>query len=188
MERMAFADKRAFVVAGTRFTSIDSVTQTGTAASARTKDETWSSSVGGVIKAYRGEKGQVALFYNANETFVPVVSIDQRLATFGEKFPNRTVSIREQGVKVDLLDSRLVATASWYKTDETNILISNVDVDGSVTGVTGRSYQSPAGRGKTVGWDMDVSYMRDFRMGTGPPGCRATPPHCSAATRCRRGC
>jgi outer membrane receptor for ferric coprogen and ferric-rhodotorulic acid len=134
IERMSFGEKRAFLVGGARYTNIESVNQTGTAAAATTNDATWSTSMGGVVKAYRGEKRQVSLFCNANETFVPVFAIDQRLETFGEKFPNRTVSIKEYGIKLDMLDSRLVTTASWYKTNENNVLISIIDVDGTVTG------------------------------------------------------
>ncbi|MSU48070.1 MAG: hypothetical protein EXS37_03105 [Opitutus sp.] len=158
IERMSVIDKRLFLVGGARYTNIDSTNQVGTAAAATTGDKQWSTSLGAVVKAYRGEKGQVTLFINDNETFVPVFSIDQRLVTFGQKFPNRTVGIKEYGFKLDLLDSRLVTTASWYKTNETNVLISNVDFDGKITGVTGRSYQSPAGRANTVGWDVDSSF------------------------------
>ncbi|HND89562.1 MAG TPA: hypothetical protein PK971_14615, partial [Saprospiraceae bacterium] len=44
----------------------------------------WSDSYGVLVKAYKGERGDVALFYNANETFIPVYTLDQRLASFGK--------------------------------------------------------------------------------------------------------
>ena len=94
-----------------------------------------------------GEKGDGALFYNANETFIPMYTLDQRLTTFGQKFPNRVVSISEFGVKVDLLKSRLVATASVYDMAEDNVILSQVDEDGTVTGVTNhRNYRFSVSR------------------------------------------
>jgi outer membrane receptor protein involved in Fe transport len=166
MERLSMWDDRIFAIAGARYTSIDSFTQTGVAAGANTSDTVWSESYGIVAKAYKGEKGQVSLFYNNNSTFIPVTTIDQRLATFGQKFPNRTVNIQEYGVKLDLLDSRVVSTASWYHTDENNVLLSETDVDGSVTGTTNRAYSVPAGRAKTLGWDIDtaVNLARGFNV------------------------
>ncbi len=158
LERMSFWNNRAIISAGTRFTSNDSVTQTGTAAPQATTDKVWTSSLGAVVKAYQSEKGTAALFYNDNASFIPVYTIDRRLATNGRKFPNRDVKIKEFGVKLDLLGSKLVATASVYKTKETNVLLSLVDVDGSITGQTGQSYQVPAGQGTTDGWDLDLAY------------------------------
>jgi outer membrane receptor for monomeric catechols len=61
-------------------------------------------------------------------------------------------------VKLDLLKSRLVATASVYNMDENNVLISQVDEDGTVTGVVNRGYSIPAGRRTTDGWELDLSY------------------------------
>ena len=157
-ERMAFLDNRAFLVGGMRYTDNETTNQINTATPTLTTDRTWSESYGALVKAYRGKVGEAALFYNANETFVPVYTLDQRLATFGEKFPNRIVSISEFGVKLDLLKSRLVATASVYKMEESNVLVSQVDEDGTVTGVVNRSYSVPFGRRTTDGWEIDLSY------------------------------
>lgn len=157
-ERMSFWENRAFLVGGMRYTVNETSNQVNTAAPTHTEDKTWSEGFGALVKAYQGERGEVALFYNANETFIPVYTIDQRLASFGEKFPNRVVAISEYGVKLDLLKSRLVATASIYDMDENNVLISQVDEDGSVTGVVNRSYSIPSGRRQTDGWEVDLSY------------------------------
>lgn len=157
-ERMSFWDQRAFLVGGMRYTINDTTNQVNTATPAPTSDRTWSDSVGALVKAYKGDRGEVAVFYNANETYIPVYTLDQRLASFGRKFPNRVVSISELGVKFDLLKSRLVATTSVYKMDENNVLLSQVDEDGSVTGVVNRGYSVPAGRRKTDGWEVDLSY------------------------------
>jgi outer membrane receptor for ferric coprogen and ferric-rhodotorulic acid len=99
----------------------------------------------------------MAVYYNWNETFIPVYTIDQRLATYGSKFPNRFVAMNEGGLKFDLFDGRVVATASYYRTVEDNVLMSEIDVDGSVTGTTGRSYSAPVGSVTTRGWDLDAS-------------------------------
>lgn len=157
-ERMSFLDNRAFLVAGMRYTDNETSNQINTATPTVTTDRTWSDSYGALYKAYRGERGELAVFYNANETFIPVYTLDQRLASFGQKFPNRVVSISEFGIKVDLLRSRLVATASVYKMEESNVLISQVDEDGTITGVVNRSYSIPAGRRDTDGWEIDLSY------------------------------
>lgn len=157
-ERMSFLDNRAFLVAGVRYTDNETSNQINTATPTVTTDRTWSDSYGALYKAYRGERGELAVFYNANETFIPVYTLDQRLASFGQKFPNRVVSISEFGIKVDLLRSRLVATASVYKMEESNVLISQVDEDGTITGVVNRSYSIPAGRRDTDGWEIDLSY------------------------------
>ncbi|MSU48046.1 MAG: TonB-dependent receptor [Opitutus sp.] len=157
-ERMLLWDKRAVVVGGVRYSDNDSVTQTGTAAAQPTVDKVWTTSFGAVLKAYRGDKGTAALFYNANESFLPVFTIDRRRATNGQKFPNRFVQVREVGLKLDLFKSKLIATGSVYRTKETNVLLSFVDVDGSITGETNRTYQVPAGKGTIDGWDLDLAY------------------------------
>jgi outer membrane receptor protein involved in Fe transport len=180
MERMSFWNNRAFVVGGARFTSLESTTQTGTAAPVPTSDESWTSSFGSVVKAYKGKLGEAALFVNLNETFVPVFTLDTRLATLGRKFDNRNISINEVGVKVDLLNSRAVATFAVYDMTEDNVLVSFTDLDGSVTGVSGRAYNVPSGKQTTKGWDTDISYnaargldfifsygMRDARLASG---------------------
>lgn len=158
VERVSAWNNRAIVVGGARFTSNDTTNRVGTAAPTATTDESWSTSIGGVAKPYKGPKGELVLFYNANETFVPVFNIDQRLASFGQKFPNRTISISEFGAKFDLLQSRLVATLSLYDMKEDNVLISDVDEDGTVTGVVGRGFQTPVGERRTEGWEIDLSY------------------------------
>lgn len=165
-ERMSFWDNRAFLVAGMRYTDNETTNQINTAIPTKTTDRSWSDGYGALVKAYKGERGDVALFYNANETFIPVYTLDQRLASFGNKFPNRVVSISEFGAKVDLLKSRLVATVSAYKMEESNVLISQVDEDGTVTGVVNRSYSIPSGRRDTDGWELDLSYNLSAGLNT----------------------
>lgn len=158
MERMNFWDRRAFLIAGTRWTRLSSTTKTGIANPVPTSDRSWTSSFGSVVKALKVEKGEAALFANINRTFVPVYTIDQRLASLGQKYPNRNVAIKEVGVKLDLLESRAVGTISIYDMKEDNVLIADVDVSGAITGTPGRSFNVPSGSQKTKGWDADVSY------------------------------
>lgn len=158
MERMNFWERRAFLVAGTRYTDLASTTTTGTAKPVATGDRSWTSSFGAVVKAYKGDKGEGALFVNSNKTFIPVYTLDTRLASVGQKYPDRNVSINEVGVKLDLLDSRAVGTFSFYDMKEDNVLISDIDVSGTITGTPGRSFNTPAGSQKTHGWDADLSF------------------------------
>ncbi len=158
LERMSFLDNRIFLVGGARHTRNDAAVVVNNGAASKTTDSSWTSGYGALGKVYKGEKGEVALFYNANETFVPVFTLDQRLATFGQKFPNRTISIKEFGAKFDVLDSRLVATASIFDIEEDNVLISLIDEDGSVTGVVDRGYSVPVGTRTSKGWEIDLAY------------------------------
>ncbi|MBL9211913.1 MAG: TonB-dependent receptor plug domain-containing protein [Opitutaceae bacterium] len=156
-ERMAAFDGRLHATLGAKYTQTKIDNQTGTAAVVKNSTNDWSTSLALLGKVYKGEKGEAALFVNAKDTFVPVFTIDRRLATDGQKFPNRTVVENEVGAKLDLLGSRVVATAAVFDKVEDNALLSEIDVDGSITGVPGRSYQAPVGERTTKGWDLDVA-------------------------------
>lgn len=161
VERMSFLDNRAIVVGGIRRTDLDIDTITTannipTVANAKDSEDT--TSIGFLAKAYKGEKGEVSLYYNNNETFTPVYTTDTRLGpSFGKRYPNRVASNEEYGVKLDILQSRVILTASIFETSETNFLIRLNDEDGSVTGIPGNGYQVPAGVRTTKGWDMDLN-------------------------------
>lgn len=156
-ERMSVLDGRVFVTAGARYTHTKIQTRTGSAAAVDNASSDWSTTFSVLGKIYKGEKGEAALFVNTKDTFVPVFTIDRRLATDGQKFPNRTVVENEIGAKLDLLSSRVVATAAVFDKVEDNALLSEIDVDGSITGVPGRSYQAPVSERTTKGWDVDLA-------------------------------
>jgi outer membrane receptor protein involved in Fe transport len=158
LERFSFLDDRVFLVGGARHTRNDATVTIDAGVPSVTSDSNWTSGFGALGKVYKGKEGEVALFYNSNETFVPVYTLDQRLATFGQKYPNRTIAINEFGAKFDLLDSRLVATVSAFDIEEDNILITEIDDDGSITGTAGKSYQVPGGTRKSDGWEIDLAY------------------------------
>jgi outer membrane receptor protein involved in Fe transport len=156
-ERMSMFSDRVFLTGGARYTHTTIESQTGTAAPSFNVTSDWSNSLALLVKAYKGERGEVAVYANTKSTFIPVFTIDRRLATNGQKYPNRRATEKEVGLKFDLLKSRLVATVAAFDKVEDNALVSDRDEDGTVTGVVGRTYQIPIGERTTKGWDLDVS-------------------------------
>ena len=73
-------------------------------------------------------------------------------------FPNREGKVDEVGVKLELWDNRVIATASWFDIRLTNALGSFPDDDGSVTGIPGFSYQAPLGEATNEGYEVDVAF------------------------------
>ncbi len=162
IERMSFLDDRFFLVGGVRkddlkatsMTFLNGVQQAPT----RPDDSSTTYSYAALVKVYQGRHGLVSGYYNNNETFVPEYGLDRRLGpTLGQRFPNRYASTEEFGLKVDLLDSRIVSTLSIFDTLENNMLQSFPDNDGSVTGVPVTTYQAPVGSRHTEGWDIDLN-------------------------------
>jgi outer membrane receptor protein involved in Fe transport len=121
-----------------------------------TEDSSTTTNYGLLYKLVEDDETQLSVFYNNAETFVPVFAIDERLATFGQKFPNRTVETDEIGFKVNAFNSRVVATISYFDNIENNVLVGRRDEDGSVTGVSDQSYNVPAGFQTTEGIEIDV--------------------------------
>ncbi|PTX97871.1 TonB-dependent receptor plug domain-containing protein [Opitutus sp. ER46] len=117
------------------------------AASERTvSNHDWTFKYGLVGKPLPG----VSVFAQLAETYIPINSAD---AT-GRKHPNQDGEIQEVGVKLDLLGNRLVATASVFKMELTNVLISvpnPPELGGGMVTV-------PAGTQNTDGWEMDLAY------------------------------
>jgi len=106
----------------------------------------WSFKGGGVYKINRG----ISLFGQVSETFNPVTSIN---ATTGQKNPNQNGRMKEAGVNVELFDARLVATASVFDMELTNVLIQVVNPPE----LGGGFIQVPAGVQKTDGFELDLS-------------------------------
>jgi outer membrane receptor for ferric coprogen and ferric-rhodotorulic acid len=162
IERLSFWQDRIILVGGYRHDKQESTTQTflngAVAATTRNDDNVNTYSISALGKIYKGERGEASVFINANETFIPVTTIDRRLATFGQKYPNRSASNDEYGVKLDLLQSRLVATLSIFKTTETNVLVTENDETGRITGVPSTFYQTPVGTRTTKGWEVDLNF------------------------------
>lgn len=169
IERLSFWDDRAFLIGGMRETKLDvdttSVTATGVVTRTPTTTKNRTRSYGALVKAYKGENGELAVFYNDNETFTPVFTIDRRAnlspgnanPNFLQRFPDRTAATSEFGVKLDLLKSKVVATASWFDTEESSVLIAGVDNTGAITGVVNGSFSVPSGLRTTKGWEVDIN-------------------------------
>ncbi|MGH8019041.1 MAG: TonB-dependent siderophore receptor, partial [Opitutaceae bacterium] len=161
IERLSFWDDRIFLVGGFRHDSLDSTTASiinNTPVSPiedRDRVDTYSFSA--LAKVYESAKGEASVFYNNNETFIPVTTIDRRLATYGQKYPNRIASNDEFGFKLDLFESRVVATVSIFKTTETNVLVTEHDDTGEITGIIGTYFKTPVGTRTTKGWEADIN-------------------------------
>ena len=116
-------------------------------------------------KIMDNEQGQLSAFFNYANTFIPERGIDKRLATFGTKFPNRTVTTEEFGLKLDLLESRYVATVSLFDNVESDVLVDfRDDLAGTITGIPGvpgsilgEAYRAPAGERTSKGFDVDIA-------------------------------
>jgi outer membrane receptor protein involved in Fe transport len=161
IDRMYVFDDRLILSAGVRYDEDESFSKSTVNNNVRApvteKDNTNTTNYGLVYKLLQNDDSQISFFYNNAETFVPVFAIDQRLATFGQRFPNRTVGTDELGFKFNYFNSRVVATLAYFDTVEENVLVGFRDEDGSVTGVDDKSYNAPAGNQSTKGFEMDVA-------------------------------
>jgi outer membrane receptor protein involved in Fe transport len=161
MERLSLLKDRVFLVGGARRSKIETTTGqivgNQTQNEVKTADQTWTGSYAALVKVYQDENGTVSLFYNNNETFTPVFAVDRRLATFGQRFPNRVAATDEFGLKLDLFKSRAVATLSWFDNEEINGLLTFNDEFGTVTGIPISTYQAPVGVRTTKGWELDMN-------------------------------
>ena len=162
IERLSFWNDRIFLVGGIRHDSQRSTTASIISnvpvTSLKNTDDVNTHSLAALAKVYKGDRGEASVFVNSNETFIPVTTIDRRLATFGQKYPNRLASNDEFGLKLDLLQSRLVTTLAVFKTTETNVLVTENDETGTITGVRSTFYQTPIGTRTTKGWEADVNF------------------------------
>jgi outer membrane receptor protein involved in Fe transport len=162
IERLSFWNDRIFLVGGYRHDKQDSKTLSYLngvlVATDKSNDSVNTHSLAALVKVYKGEKGEASVFVNRNETFIPVTTIDRRLATFGQKYPNRIANNDEFGLKLDMFSSRLVTTLSIFKTTETNVLLTENDETGTITGTPSTFYQTPIGTRTTKGWEADVNF------------------------------
>lgn len=170
IERFSFWDDRVFLTGGFRRTKLDiattSITAAGVTTTTQAVTEKDTKSYGGLVKVMKGAQGEVSLFYNHNDTFTPVTTIDRRInlaagvpnPDFLQRFPDRLATTSEYGVKTDLFGSKLVLTGSVFKITENNVLIPGVDNTGVITGLINGSYSLPSGTRVTKGWEVDANY------------------------------
>ncbi len=91
----------------------------------------------------------VSIFGQVGQTYIPVNTLNSA----GVKYPNQEGEIREAGVKLELFGTRLVATASVFKMQLTNVLVSvpnPPELGGGLVSV-------PAGTQKTHGFELDLT-------------------------------
>ncbi|HVU32842.1 MAG TPA: TonB-dependent receptor [Opitutaceae bacterium] len=91
----------------------------------------------------------ISVFGQVGQTYIPVNTLDSH----GVKFPNQEGEIHEAGVKVDLFGERLVATASVFRMQLTNVLVSvpnPPELGGGLVKV-------PAGTQRTKGFELDLT-------------------------------
>ena len=168
LDRVSLFENRVILVGAARFDDFKSVSQVfsgelgGLTSTSEDADSQWTFKFGFVGKAYSGDKGTVSIFYNNAETFIPEFRQSTLLSNFGEKFPNRTASTDEIGVKVDLMSNRIVMTASYFDNKETDVLVSVLDESGltdlecSVTNVC--FYLAPVAERTTDGFEIDIGW------------------------------
>ncbi len=162
IERLSFWDDRIFLVGGVRHdtqrSTTASIVNNVPVAPVKNTDNVNTHSLAALIKVYKAEKGEASLFINSNATFIPVSRIDRRLATYGQKYPNRIADNSEFGAKINMFNSKLVTTLALFKTTETNVLVTENDETGAITGVKSSFYSTPIGTRTTKGWEADVNF------------------------------
>lgn len=95
----------------------------------------------------------VSLFYNYAETFNPQYGTYFRYPDLVElPRQNQIGKMDEFGVKFDLLESRLVATASYFEITQDNALGAGPVVNSTSTSV-------PLDLQRTRGWELDLAYQ-----------------------------
>ena len=163
MERAYFLDDRLIAVVGARHTDFES-TVSRTINDVRTDspaqgDTDFTLNYSLLYKMVDTEEAVVSAYVNFNETFIPVFTQDERLATFGEKFPNRFAETEEFGLKAEVLEGKLAASLAVFDNTENDVLIGFQDDEfGTITGIPEEGYQAPAGTRDTSGVELEVFY------------------------------
>lgn len=91
----------------------------------------------------------VSIFGQFGQTYIPI----NTLSPAGVKYPNQEGEIHEAGVKLELFGTRLVATASVFRMQLTNVLISVPNPPELGGGLV----PMPAGTQKTRGFEFDLT-------------------------------
>ena len=149
-DNIALFNRRLIAVAGARYDSGKGTSRNnlnGTTGASANSDWTYKAGlVGSVLDG-------MSVFINRSTTFQFVSSVDEN----GNKFPNRDGFINEGGLKLELLGGNLVATASYFDMELTNVLISVVQLDANGNNIGG-AVQRPVGAQKTTGFEFDLTW------------------------------
>ncbi len=146
-DNISFLKKRLIFVAGGRYDNNKNEgyrvnRQLEETPNAVIKKNAWTYKFGVVVEPIRG----LGIFAQEATTFNPGSS---------EMFPNQEGKIDELGVKLDFDDSNLVATASVFDMELTNVVtpVARPPEQG------GGTVNIPAGTQNTKGWELDVSWQ-----------------------------
>lgn len=117
----------------------------------------WSTKYGVVWKPFPSKT--LALFLNRSDTFTPVSTLDNNVnsPTYGQIFPHQIGEGDELGLKVDMLNSRLVGSVVYFDSALTNQLIT-------VTTPEGYDIRQPLGKVNTRGVELDLSAKVSSRL------------------------
>lgn len=159
-DNISIFEDRLIAVVGARYDTVQSTTYSFDSAasiaqgrfvkndaSTRTVDnQDWTFRYGLVAKPRKG----LSIFAQIGETYAPINTIN---SATGTKFPNQQGEIQEVGVKLNLFGTKLVATASVFDMELTNVLISVPNPPELGGGLV----QVPAGTQKTDGFEVDLT-------------------------------
>lgn len=163
IERAYFFEDRLIAVLGARYTDFESqqtrsVNDVVTVNPAEADTE-WTTNFALLYKLIDNEAQTLSAFVNLNETFIPVFAVDERLATLGQKFPNRFAETEEIGLKSQFLEGKMAASLVYFDNTESDVLVSfQDDAQGSITGIPEEGYQAPAGSRDTSGVEFELFY------------------------------
>jgi len=93
----------------------------------------------------------ISLFANYSETFEP--RFGELIVGSGIPFKNLAGETKEVGLKLELFESRLVATAAYFKTELKNNAIFEINPS------TGLNEFTQGGVSPSEGWDLDLAWM-----------------------------
>jgi len=160
-DNVSFFHDKVILVGGARYDRVDSTTEAyasapsiasrsfvvDPASTRRLVNQQWTSKYGAVVKPRPG----LSIFGQVAETYIPVNTLSP---ITGRKYPNQLGSTDEIGVKLDFLGGKLIATASVFDMELTNVLIQV----NNPPELGGGFILVPAGTQTADGWETDIAW------------------------------
>lgn len=160
-DNIALLDNKLIFTAGARDDKIDTTTYgfdspasianrrfvVNPATTAFISNQQWTSKYGVVGKPVPG----LSIFGQVGQTYIPINTLNPATNT---KFPNQEGKIKEGGIKLDMYGGKLVATASVFDMELTNVLVQVINPPS----LGGGFISVPAGTQKTKGYEMDIAW------------------------------
>ncbi len=148
-------DKRLLLVGGARYDYIQNNGILNRITRVQSGRQTLSSVVTKaalVVKPF--ENRGVSIFANHSETFEPART-GETIVGSGIPFKNLEGTGKEVGLKIELMDARLIATAAYFKAEITNLIVFHLNP------LTGLNEAVQDGVSPSKGWDLDLSWAFD---------------------------